>query len=184
MTPQEKALVEIAEFLSGLGVPYMVIGGMANAVWGIARSTVDVDVTVWVDDKDIPAFVKSISDRMKVLTKKPEEFIRDTRVLPVRTPNGISVDIVLGMLPFEKEAIERAVRKEVNGGSVSFCTAEDLILHKIASRREQDIVDIKRLLEVRKDELDREYLEPRIREVADIMERPEILDIYFGTMNM
>jgi len=178
MTSQEKAMVEIAGILSGLRIPYMVIGGMANAVWGIARSTVDVDITVWVDDKEIPGFVKMMEERLEVLPGNPEEFVRDKRVLPVKTSNDVKVDIIFGLIPYEKEAIDRAVEREINGESVMFCTAEDLVLHKIISDREQDILDVKRLIEIRKGELDREYLDTRVRELADMLERPGIIDVY------
>ena len=35
--------MSIADVLSGIGIPYMVIGGMANAVWGEPRATLDID---------------------------------------------------------------------------------------------------------------------------------------------
>jgi len=178
MTSQEKAMIEIAGTLSGLGIPYMVIGGMANALWGVARNTVDVDVTVWIDDKEIPGFVKIMGERFDVLPGSPEEFVRDKRVLPVKTSNDVKVDIIFGLIPYEKEAIDRAVEREINGEPVMFCTAEDLVLHKIGSDREQDILDVKRIIETRKEELDREYLDTRVRELADMLERPGILRIY------
>lgn len=46
MTSQEQALVRLARRLSDLEVPYMVIGGVANAVWGEPRATLDIDVTL------------------------------------------------------------------------------------------------------------------------------------------
>jgi hypothetical protein len=46
MTTQEQALVRLAQLLSEHGIPYMVIGGLANAVWGEPRTTLDIDVTV------------------------------------------------------------------------------------------------------------------------------------------
>ena len=36
----EKALLDVAAVFDAAGVRYMVIGGMANAVWGQARATV------------------------------------------------------------------------------------------------------------------------------------------------
>jgi hypothetical protein len=178
MTSQEQALVDMARFLNGLQVPYMVIGATAQAVWGIARSTVDIDVTVWVEEDGLKSFIEEVSRRFKVVPSEPLEFIKETRVLPVRTAAGVGVDIVFGMLPFELEALERAVEREVSGENVKFCTAEDLILHKIISEREQDILDVRQLIETRRDKLDREYLDPRVKELADLLERPAILDTY------
>lgn len=178
MNAQEQALVDAADFLSGLRVPYMVVGAMAQAVWGLPRSTVDVDVTVWVEEAGIKDFVGELSKHFNVLPSQPLEFIRDTRVLPVKTPGGVHIDIMFGMSPFEMEALNRAVTRKVAGTDAKFCTAEDLILHKIISEREQDLLDVRQLIDIRKTELDREYLDTRVKELADILERPEIFDTY------
>jgi hypothetical protein len=151
---------------------------MAQAVWGLPRSTVDIDVTVWVEEAEMERFVGELSDRFNVLPSKPFEFIRDMRVLPVKTLAGVGIDIMFGMSPFELEALNRAVTRKIAGKNVKFCTAEDLILHKIISEREQDLLDVRQLIDIRKAELDREYLDIRVKELADILERPEILDTY------
>ena len=53
MTSLERALVRLALTLSANGIPYMIIGGMANVVWGQPRATLDIDATVWVADEEI-----------------------------------------------------------------------------------------------------------------------------------
>ena len=53
MTSLERALVRLALTLSANGIPYMIIGGMANVVCGEPRATLDIDATVWVDDEEI-----------------------------------------------------------------------------------------------------------------------------------
>ena len=54
MTAQEDALAQLAALLEDTRVPYMVIGGLANIVWGEPRATLDIDVTVWLADTEIP----------------------------------------------------------------------------------------------------------------------------------
>jgi len=44
MTSLERALIKLAQTLSDNGIPYMIIGGMANAVWGEPRATLDIDL--------------------------------------------------------------------------------------------------------------------------------------------
>jgi hypothetical protein len=178
LNAQEHALVDIADFLASLRVPYMVVGAMAQAFWGLPRSTVDVDVTVWVEEAAIEKFVHELSGQFEILPAQPLEFIRDTRVLPAKTSAGVGIDIIFGMSPFEMEALDRAITRKVAGRNVRFCTAEDLILHKIVSEREQDLLDVRQLIGIRKAELDREYIDPRVREFADLLERPEIFRTY------
>jgi len=88
------------------------------------------------------------------------------------------IDVIFGMLPFEQAAIHRGVCRLVAGTSVRFCTAEDLILYKIISDRDQDLRDVRGILHRRGPTLDRDYLEPRIRELADVLERPDIWSQY------
>ena len=45
----------------------MVIGGIANAVWGEPRATVDVDVTVSVREEDLSEAVAAIGKRLRVV---------------------------------------------------------------------------------------------------------------------
>ena len=44
MTPLDRAVHDITRALESLGIAYAIIGGIANAVWGEPRATIDVDV--------------------------------------------------------------------------------------------------------------------------------------------
>ena len=55
-----------------------------------------------------------------------------------------------------------------------FCTPEDLILLKIVSERERDRADVRGIARRQKGRLDLDYLEPRVRELAELLERPGI----------
>jgi hypothetical protein len=62
----------------------------------------------------------------------------------------------------------------VEGGSVRFCTAEDLVLMKIISSRERDLADARAIVLRRLDSLDLGYLEPRVAELAALLARDDI----------
>jgi hypothetical protein len=175
MKSLESALIAICRFLKQRNIPYMVIGGMANAVWGEPRATLDIDVTIWVEDDEIQNLIKSLTPVFKLLPENPREFISKTRVLPIATQDNTRIDLLFGMLPFEETAISRAIEKDIQGTSVRFCTAEDLILHKIISDREKDLRDAENIIARQKNKLDIAYLEPRIKELAEFLEKPEIL---------
>jgi predicted nucleotidyltransferase len=174
MTAQEDALAQIVALLDAERVPYMVIGGLANIVWGEPRATLDIDVTVWIEDERINAFVDRIRTDLRVLVENPAAFIAETRVLPVETAAGIRVDVLFGLVPFEREAIGRARDVHLAGRRVRVCTPEDLILMKIVSDRDRDIADARAIVKRRLTELDRDYLEPRINELSELLERPDI----------
>ena len=174
MTTQERALVGLAEFLEREDVPYMVIGGMANIIWGEPRATPDIDVTVWVPQPELPSFLNRVGESYRVLVEDALSFVGRTRVLPLDTHSGVRIDMVFGLLPFEEEAIRRARGVPIAGTHVRFCTAEDLLLMKIISDRERDVSDARALVLRRWRELDVDYLEPRITELSRLLEREDI----------
>jgi hypothetical protein len=174
LSAQEDALAQLAALLDRLRVPYMVIGGLANAVWGEPRATLDIDATVWVPDADVPHTAAEMGAAFRVLVPNPVEFIGRTRVLPLESHAGVRIDLIFGLLPFEHEAIRRAVAVPVGDALIRFCTAEDLILHKIVSERPQDQADVRGVVRRRLEILDLTYLEPRIAELARLLDRPEI----------
>ena len=151
----------------------MVIGGMANAIWGNPRATLDIDATLWVSNNEIESVVQFLSKTFEPLVSKPVDFILETRVLPLQTKDGVRLDIIFGSLPYEQEAIERSVKVDISSIPVCFCTPEDLILHKIISTREKDIDDIKGIIKRQHLLLDIPYLEPRIRELSELTENPD-----------
>jgi hypothetical protein len=178
MTGLEQALVRLARMLSEHNIPYMIIGGMANAIWGEPRSTLDIDVTVWVEDEKIGQLVALMAGTFRPIPENPQRFIRETRILPLETEAGLRIDLVFGLLPYEREAIDRAVEITVAGAEVRFCAPEDLILHKIISERLRDLEDARMVVHRRFDSLDFTYLEPRIHELSRVLVRPEILEIW------
>ena len=177
MSALARALAALHEAFSALKIPYMVIGGLANAEWGVPRATLDVDVTAWVEEEGLPAAIAALCNRFKSLVEDPLGFVHGTRVLPLDV-EGTKADVVFGLLPYEQEAIARSVERSVEGTQVRFCTAEDLILHKIISQRERDREDVRGVLKAQRGRLDRGYLEPRLRELSSLLQRPEIWEEY------
>ena len=175
VTLQEETLVALARRLEQHQISYMIIGGLANAVWGEPRATLDIDVTIAADTSEAHRIVAMFGTDFKSLVPDPEAFVKETRVLPLESRSGVRVDLIFGLLPFEREALERATLVHVAGEDVHFCTPEDLILLKIISRRAQDQTDVQGILQRRYSELDFAYLEPRIEELSELLSRPQIV---------
>jgi hypothetical protein len=107
------------------------------------------------------------------------KFVTDTRVLPV-VVEGTPVDLIFAALPYEEQAIERSKRISLGVGEIQICAPEDLILHKIVSPRLRDHEDIEGVFRYRHSELDFEYLDPRVEELADALANRSMLDWYRG----
>lgn len=170
-------LLEITRHLDSAGIPYMVIGGFANLQWGRPRITEDLDITVSVPEREWDDFIRAVATRFDLLPADPASFARETRVLPVRA-GSVRIDLIFAGMLYEEEAIRRSVPVTVEGESVHICTAEDLILHKLVSERPRDLEDVEGVIIRQAGNLDRGYLDPKIRELAAGMERPAIESFY------
>ena len=175
MNDLEGSVVEVAALLESLSIPHMLVGGLAVSLWGEARATLDVDWAVWVEPEDLERTITALCQRVPAAPSRPLEFVRRTRVLPVTTVQGVRADIIFATLPWEEQAISRSHTKLVAGKSVSVVSVEDLILMKIISERQKDIEDARRLLRRYRTSLDRGYLEPLLRELAESLARPDAL---------
>lgn len=175
MNKFKAALKDIQDFLKKQGVPYMVIGGIGNLVWGEPRLTVDIDITIQMSPAKEWDFIKEIGSRFRILVDNPEDFVKKTKVLPVEITEGIKGDIIFAGLDYEKMAIERAVEVEISKNNrVRVCTAEDLIIHKAISEREKDWQDIEGILLRRGALLDKKYLDKWLHEFASALDKPGI----------
>jgi Nucleotidyl transferase AbiEii toxin, Type IV TA system len=183
MTDLEAAVAEAATILDELAVPHMLIGGLAVSAWGEARATLDVDLSLWVEPERLASTVAMLCSRLEALPGEPLQFARETRVLPMRSSHGIRLDLVFAALPAEQALIARAHTMQIGGRSVKVAAVEDLIWMKLISERPQDIDDARRLVRRFRRTLDREYLEPRLRELSEAFARPDILELFRGEMN-
>jgi predicted nucleotidyltransferase len=177
MTPLESAVAEVAGVLESLSVPYMLIGGLAVSIWGEPRATLDADWLVWVPPESLRERVASLVSVLPAMPEDPLAFVRQTRVLPVRTSRHVRSDIVFGTLPWEQQAIARAQPTQIAGRKVPLVSVEDLILMKLISEREKDLEDGRRLMRRFATRLDRALLEPQMRELAEALGRDDILRI-------
>lgn len=99
------------------------------------------------------------------------------RILLLKTSQGTGIDIALGGLPFEEEAIQRSQMIEYAPGiSLRTCTAEDLLVMKAFASRPLDWNDIRGIL-VRQGtrNLDWTYILRQLAPLCEIKEAPEIL---------
>ena len=176
MTPLDRAILAITQLLESLQIDYAIVGGIANAVWGEPRATIDVDVTVSVENHVLPKTVDAIASHFRSPVADIQAFVQQTRVLPLDTEEGVRIDVIFALVPFEIHAIQRARTVPLAGRSVAVVTPEDLVLMKIVSDRPRDLADAEGLVRRRAKELDRTYLQPRVYELATLLERPEIVD--------
>lgn len=176
--PLETALCALVRFLDSEKVPYMVIGAMAGLVWGLQRATFDVDLTLWAQARE-KELAEKLSAAFQCRAPTPVDFLADTGVLPLLV-QGVEADIVFGRLPFEEKAIQRARSIKLGGRQIRVCGPEDLIVHKIISERPKDREDIRQLIAAAGKNLDRPYLDPIVKSLAQELARPRLWQEYLA----
>jgi hypothetical protein len=153
----------------------MIIGGLAVALRGSPRTTKDVDAVVLVPEASWSAFLKQGKEH-HFSPRIPDAlpFARKSRMLLLHhRPSKLNVDISLGDLPFEYEAIARATEVTVQGEQIPLATVEDLIILKAVPGRDRDLIDIASLLNLHRD-VDADYIRRHVDEFAQQLETPEI----------
>jgi tetratricopeptide (TPR) repeat protein len=139
LAPLQAALKDLTAWLKAAKAPGVVIGGVAVTLLGRPRMTRDIDVLVWLDVSGWQKFLDQ-GARFDFVPRMNDavNFARRARVLLVRHQNsGVDVDVSLGALPFEKEAVARVAVANIGGVRVPLPTPEDLIVMKAVANRPQ-----------------------------------------------
>jgi len=177
LSPFLAPLAALQRLLARFGNRGMVIGGVAASLLGRPRLTADVDAVILLDIAELPALLEAAAQEgLFPRFGDAEAFARQNRVLLLRhEASGIQVDLVLGALPLEEEAVERSCVHHVGGVAIRLPTPEDLVILKAVAHRPQDLLDIKAIVESHPD-LDRERIRYWVNEFVQALEMPALWD--------
>jgi hypothetical protein len=175
LEPLYSPLTAVQSLLERFDNQGIIIGGVAASLLGPPRLTADVDVVLLLSTADIPRLIKVAQQLgLEPRPSDAERFARQNRVLLLRhTASAINVDVSLGMLPFEVEAVERAVIHEVGSLKLRLPTPEDLIILKAVAHRPKDLLDIQALIGAHP-KLDRRRIQDWVQQFAEALDMPEL----------
>lgn len=142
------------------GVRYLLVGGLAMNLHGVPRMTMDVDLVLSLDMRNLDAFIGCARALgLRPLAPVPLEALRDPEqrhawieqkhmvafALAAPGPGSVTVDVLLRH-PLEMDvALGRGLVREVEGVPVRLAAVEDMISMKQAAGRRQDLDDIEHL---------------------------------------
>jgi predicted nucleotidyltransferase len=172
---QVRVLQKVIAFLEEYGIPFVVIGGIANAERGRPRATEDADLKVLVKGRTISEFRALAEARFTPHRRPWLGKAESTLIISVEPEPDMVVDMLVAVFPYEELAIERAEKIDIDGIILPICTAEDLIIHKAISNRKQDWIDIEGVLMRQRGKLDHAYIHNWLSQFAEALETPEIL---------
>jgi hypothetical protein len=118
--------------------------------------TADVDVTAFIEDEEVDAFVSAMSDAGFTLRLSDvEDFVRRTRVLPfMHEQTRLPLDVVLGGPGPEEAFLRSSIPVGVAGTTVPVIAPEELVVTKILAGRPKDLEDVRGILQARGAEFD------------------------------
>jgi hypothetical protein len=133
----------LSQVLSRLGLRWYVFGAQAAILYGAARFTEDIDVTVEIGTLEASAFVSALVSAGFTPRISDRTFIDQTRVIPVlhedtKTP----LDIVLAGAGIEELFFDGARLVDVSGEQVPVASPEDLVVMKVLAGRPKDLEDV------------------------------------------
>ena len=169
------ALASVCQLLQQDDVEGMIIGGLAVSFMGRPRFTNDIDLIILDLDDRISEFVQKLKKfGIEPRVSDVKKFALESRTLLLRhTESGINIDISMGLLPFEREAVERRHIESVHGFKILLPAPEDLIVFKSISQRPIDIEDIK-AIRARHPGINVKQVLSTVKEFADLLEMPEL----------
>lgn len=176
--PEFGALIaRITRALRDHDVTFMLIGGQAVLLHGRPRLTEDIDVTLGTGPEGLSLMLDVCKQAgLSPLPADVEQFVHETFVLPASEPKShIRIDFIFSTTPYERTAISRAVMVEIEGVSVPFASAEDLIIHKLFAGRAHDLEDAASVVRLNRTELDWEYMSRWARSFGEIPGREDLL---------
>ncbi len=175
LSPLLSALQDISRWFSSQSIPHIFIGGVAASILGTPRVTQDVDSLILLDDDSWEKLYNSASHfSFQPRISDALDFARRSRVLLMRhEPSGIDVDISFAALPFEEEALKKAISVKIEDVKICLPLPEDLIIMKAVAHRPKDLADIGSILEVNP-HVNVKRIKKTIKEFSELLELPDI----------
>ncbi len=160
-------------------VRWYLFGAQAAILYGAARLTADVDVTVALGVTSPQRLVRGLVDAGFTERVPDEEFVARTRVLPVvHGASGIPVDIVLAGPGLEELFLDRARPIDVDGVSIPVARAEDIVVMKLIAGRPKDLDDIAAVLAAHPRDLDLTLVKDTVRMVEEALGQSDLSPLF------
>ena len=139
--PAPNLFLDLLATLERLHVPYMVVGAFAAIIYGVQRTTYDIDVVVDLDEQQIQALAAAYPPpRYYADSEQMRESIRfGTLFYIIATSYGDKADLVpLRNEPQQRSAFRRRIRQPLelpDGQTVEIWCArpEDVIIGKLSA---------------------------------------------------
>lgn len=142
-------------------IRYALMGGFALGLWGVGRSTVDIDLVINRDDLvKVDRIMRDLGYECKYKTEDVSQYVSPLKIFG-------EIDLLHAFRPVSLEMLAVAEEREIFGGSLKIrvLKPEDIIGLKLQAvrnnpeRQPQDWADIESLIFVNKNRINWQRLE-------------------------
>jgi hypothetical protein len=141
-----KDIQDILRAFNAHKVKYLVVGGFAFGVHLEPRSTKDIDLWIRTDPENATAVLQSLAEfGAPIAGMTPNDFMDGTIFQMGQPPDSIDILQQISGLDFDsawEHRLEGYIDKDTPALVIS---RDDLIQNKLATGRDQDLLDVKRL---------------------------------------
>jgi len=175
--------LSVVEVLDNLGIPYLIGGSLAGAIYGVARSTIGVDIIADIHLQHAVPLADELDNAFYVSIDAIKDAINNRGSFNIIHLEAMfKVDIFVNkQRPFDKSQFERRIKQVISSEpkcAVYVASAEDNVLAKlewyrkgseVSERQWRDVLETLKIQE----NIDVNYLRhwANILDVADLMEK-------------
>jgi hypothetical protein len=165
-----RVTLRVVEVFDRLGIPYLIGGSLASAVYGVYRATLDVDLVADIQSDQISQLVELLKDEFYIDPEMILDAIQHTASFNlIHLETMFKVDVfILKKRPFDQNQMQRRILHLIGEGPSErayFSTAEDIILAKlewfraggeVSDRQWSDIIGV---IKIQASQIDSMYLQ-------------------------
>ncbi len=172
-----ESAIELQSYMQSQNFRFCFIGGVAVQRWGEPRVTDDLDLTLFLNYGEEQEVAKRILARYQSRHPQPLAFVLEARILLLQDISGTDIDLSIGGMPYEERMVKRSSEWQVAGqGSLTTCSAEDLVILKSFASRPRDWIDVEKTIIRQSKKLNRDLICEELEVLAGLKEELEILD--------
>lgn len=178
----DEVLLLVCRFLEKEDVDYVLVGGLVVNFHGLPRTTMDIDLILQIDEKDIQKlvdflkrnnFFASVEDLKEALKTRTHCTVQDKKSMIRLDIRGIYNDM-------DRRTFGRRMSFGYKGIKIYIASAEDTIANKLVFGSEQDLKDAEGIYIRQLGKLDLQYLKETCRkagvqkELAKLISRAKV----------
>jgi hypothetical protein len=176
-SPLAEVLADLGRAFGAVGVRWYLFGAQAAILYGAARLSADVDVTVALGDRRVAELVAALhTSGFEARVPEPAVFAETTRVLPViHGLTRMPADVILAGPGLEERFFARAQARTIEDVVVPVASAPDLVVMKVLAGRPQDLDDTIAVLRAQGDGLDAALARATLLELERALDRRDLV---------